>query len=78
MNHKLLPNLKTLNLMFCKHFIYGKQCRQKFKTGSHVSKGVLDYIHFDLWGLSPTIPMGEKNIMYYLLMTFLEMFGSMS
>ena len=48
MNRKLLPNLKTRNLMFCKHYIFGKQCRQKFKTGSHVSKGVLDYIHSGL------------------------------
>ena len=48
MNCKLLPNLKTLNLMFCKHCIFGKQRRQKFKTGSHVSEGILDYIHSDL------------------------------
>ena len=48
MNRKLLPNLKTLNLMFCRHCVFGKQCRQKFKAGSHVSKGVLDYIHSDL------------------------------
>ena len=31
MNRKLLPKLKTLNLMFCKHCIYGKQCRQTLK-----------------------------------------------
>ena len=36
MNRKLLPNLKTLNFVFCKHCIYGKQCRTKFKAGSHV------------------------------------------
>ena len=65
MNHKLLPNLKTMNLMFSKHCIYGKQCRQKLKTGSHVSKGVLDYIHFDLWGPSPTISYGGEK--YYVL-----------
>ena len=65
MNNKLLPNLKTLNLMFCKHCIYGKQCKQKFKAGSHASKGVLDYIHSDLWGLSPTISYGGET--YYVL-----------
>ena len=31
MNRKLLPNLKTLNLMFCRHCIFGKQCRQNSK-----------------------------------------------
>ena len=65
MNRKFLPNLKTLNLMFCRHCIFGKQCRQKFKAGSHVSKGVLDYIHYDLWGLSPTISYGGAT--YYIL-----------
>ena len=66
MNHKLLPNLKNMNFMLCKHCIYGKQCRQKFKAGSHVSKGVLDYVHSDVWGPSPTVSYGEQNIMYYL------------
>ena len=51
--------------MFCKHCIYGKQCRQKFKVGSHVSKGVLDYVHYDLWGPSPTISYGGAK--YYVL-----------
>ena len=57
--------MKTLNLMFCRHCIFGKQCRQKFKVGSHVSKGVIDYIHFDLWGLSPTISYAGET--YYVL-----------
>ena len=65
MNHKLLPNLKTLNFMFCKHCLYGKKCRQKFKEGSHVSKCVLDYVHSDLWGQSPTISYGGEK--YYVL-----------
>ena len=51
--------------MFCRHCICGKQCRQKFKEGSHVSKGVLDYIHYDLWGPSPTISYGGER--YYVL-----------
>ena len=51
--------------MFCKHCIYGKKCRQKFKAGSHVSKGVLDYIHSDLLDPSPTISYGGEK--YYVL-----------
>ena len=62
MNRKLLPNLKNLNNMSC---IYGNQCRQKFKSISHVSNGVLDYIHSNLWGLSPTISHGGEK--YYVL-----------
>jgi hypothetical protein len=31
-DRKLLPSLKSLNLNFCKHCIYGKHSRQKFKT----------------------------------------------
>ena len=65
MNCKLLQNLKTRNLMFYRNCIFGKQCRQKFKAGSHVSKGVLDYIHYDLWGPSPTISYGGEK--YYVL-----------
>ena len=51
--------------MFCKHCIYGKQCRQKFKSGSHVSKCVLGYVHSNLWGPSPTISYGGEK--YYVL-----------
>jgi Fe-S cluster assembly iron-binding protein IscA len=31
-DRKLLPSLKSLNLDFCKHCIYPKHSRQKFKT----------------------------------------------
>ena len=44
----LLPSLKSSKLYFCKHCIYGKQSKQKFKTGKHTSKGILDYIHSDV------------------------------
>jgi ribosomal protein L31 len=54
-NCKLLPNLKSLNFNFSKHCIFGKQCKQKFKIDSHISKGVLDYIHSNVWGESHTI-----------------------
>jgi hypothetical protein len=60
-DRKLLPSLKSLNLNFCKHCIYGKQCRQKFKTGRHISKGILDYIHSDVWGPSPKVSFGGSS-----------------
>ena len=46
----LLKGVKTCKLDFCKYCMYGKQHRVSFKTGSHTSKGVLDYIHSDVWG----------------------------
>ena len=47
----LLKGVKTCKLDFCKYCVYGKQHRVSFKTGSHTSKGVLDYTHSDVWGL---------------------------
>ena len=51
--------------MFCRHCIFGKKCRKNFKAGRHVIKGVLDYIHSDLYNLSPTISYGGAT--YYVL-----------
>ena len=31
--------------------MYWKQHRVSFKTNSHTSKGILNYIHSDVWGL---------------------------
>ena len=41
----LLKGVKTCKLDFCKYCVYGKQHRDSFKTSSHTSKGVLDYVH---------------------------------
>ena len=45
----LLKGVKTCKLD--KYCVYEKQHRVSFKTGSHTSKDVLDYIHSDVWGL---------------------------
>ena len=47
----LLKGVKTCKLDFCKYCVYGKQHRVNFKTDSHTSKGVFNYIHLDVWGL---------------------------
>ena len=44
MDRKLLPSIKFLNFNFCKHCVFGKQARQKFKVGMDVRKGNLNYI----------------------------------
>lgn len=41
-DRKSIKDLKSCSLNLCEHCIYGKQCRLKFKIGSHVSKGILD------------------------------------
>jgi len=71
MNCKLLPHLKSLKLDFCKHCVYGKQCKHRFKTRSHNSKEILDYIHSDLSGPSPIISYG--GALYFL--TFINDFS---
>ena len=58
---KSLPSLKFLNLNFYKYCVFGKQCRQKFKTGRHITKGILDYIHLDVWGPSPIVSFGGSS-----------------
>lgn len=46
---------------FCKHCIFGKQSRHKFKVGNHISKCILDYVHSNVWGPSPTISFGGAS-----------------
>jgi 5'-3' exoribonuclease 2 len=67
-DHKSLPSLKFLNLNFCKYCFFGKQCRQKFKARRHIRKGILDYIHSDVWGPSPIVSFGGSS--YYV--TFID------
>uniref|UniRef100_A0A2N9IR91 CCHC-type domain-containing protein n=1 Tax=Fagus sylvatica TaxID=28930 RepID=A0A2N9IR91_FAGSY len=46
----LLTGIKSCKLDFCKYCIMGKQCRVRFKTATHKTKGILDYVHSDIWG----------------------------
>ena len=60
-DQKLLPSLKYVDLKFCEHCIYGKQARQKIKYGKHISKGILEYIHYGLWGPYPKLSYGGSS-----------------
>ena len=71
-DHNLLPSLKTLHFNFCKYCMFGKQTRPKFKTWKHISKGILDYIHSNVWGPSPTVSFGGS--LYFV--TFIDDFAS--
>jgi transposase InsO family protein len=67
---KTLPRLKSLKLDFCKQCIYGKQNKQKFKIERHISEGILDYIHSDVWGPSPTISYGASSYFFTFIYDF--------
>ncbi len=47
----LLNGQKIESVDFCEHYVFGKQTRVKFnKKAIRKVKGVVDYIHSDLWG----------------------------
>jgi len=48
----LLKGTKACKLEFCEHCVPGKQRRVKFGTAIHNTKGILDYVHSDVWGLA--------------------------
>ena len=49
----------------------GKQTRVKFGTAIHNTKGILDYIHTDVWGPTKTTSLGGKH--YFV--TFVDDFS---
>ena len=48
-----LPGIKHCKLNLCKFYIMGRQSRVAFTTSVHKTKGLLDLIYTDVWGLSP-------------------------
>jgi hypothetical protein len=61
----LLKGVKTCKLDFCKFCVLGKKNRVQFKTAAHKTKGILDYVHFDVWGLVRTTSQGGH--MYFVI-----------
>ncbi|KAK9065390.1 hypothetical protein SSX86_016773 [Deinandra increscens subsp. villosa] len=61
---KVLGNLVSCEVQFCEHCIMGKHKKVKFNQGKHTTKGILDYIHSDLWGPARTESMGGAR--YFL------------
>ncbi|PKU72470.1 Retrovirus-related Pol polyprotein from transposon TNT 1-94 [Dendrobium catenatum] len=49
------------NLEFYEECIYGRTTRVRFTPATHSSKGILDYVHSDLWGPSRTPMMGGNR-----------------
>jgi len=46
----LLKDTKACKLEFCEHCVLGKQRIVKFGTAIHNTKGIVDYVHSDVWG----------------------------
>ncbi|KAD3641560.1 hypothetical protein E3N88_30784 [Mikania micrantha] len=60
----LLDDLGNCDYGFCEHCVLGKAHRVKFHRSTHVTKGILDYIHADLWGPSRVQSLGGAR--YFL------------
>ncbi|CAA7028676.1 unnamed protein product [Microthlaspi erraticum] len=45
----LLGGMKNCKMDFCKFCMMRKQSKMSFKTGLHTTKGLLDYVHFEMW-----------------------------
>ncbi|KAE8692759.1 hypothetical protein F3Y22_tig00110831pilonHSYRG00699 [Hibiscus syriacus] len=67
----LLKGARACKLAFFEHCIKGKKTRVKFGTTIHDTKGILDYVHSDIWGPSKTISLGGTH--YYV--TFVDDFS---
>ena len=59
----LLKGIKTCKLDFCKYCVLGEQNRVQFKTTTHKTEGILDYVHTDIWGLTKIA--SREGYMYF-------------
>lgn len=55
---------KLNKFTFCEDCVLGKFTRMRFKTAIHQTKQTLDYIHYDLWGLSKVA--SHSRVKYFL------------
>jgi hypothetical protein len=63
----LLDGHSVSKLKFCEHCVFGKHKRLKFNTSTHTSKGILDYVHSDLWGPSRKPSHGGSRYMLTII-----------
>ena len=54
----VLGDNKLDPIEFCEVCVLGKSSRTSLKNAVHKTKGTLDYIHSDLWGLAQTTSLG--------------------
>lgn len=66
-----MSNKEVDKLGFCESCVLGKSHKQSFPASRHTTKGILDYIHSDMWG-SPTTHASLAECKYFV--TFIEDF----
>ncbi|KAH9684870.1 Integrase catalytic domain-containing protein [Citrus sinensis] len=60
----VLGSSQISELDFCEDCVLGKATRNSFGKSVHSTKGILEYIHSDLWGPAQTISLGGNT--YFL------------
>jgi len=43
------------------HGVMDKKIKVKFGTTAYLSKGLLDCVHIDIWGLTKTVTLGDHR-----------------
>jgi hypothetical protein len=65
---ELLDGCNMGKLEFCEHDIFGEHKRVKFNVSVHTTtKGILDYMHSDLWGSSRKKSLGGASYMHTII-----------
>lgn len=64
-----IPKKEVGDLKFCEECVLGKSHKQSYKPAKHVTKGILDYVHSDIWG-SPSSPDSLAECKYFI--TFID------
>jgi 5'-3' exoribonuclease 2 len=64
---ELLVGCNMSKLEFCEHCIFGKNKRVKFNAFVHTTKGILEYVHADLWGPSRKKSLGGTSYMLTII-----------
>ena len=57
---KLLKDIKTFKLELCKYYVFRKQNKVQFKIATHKTKGILYYVHTNIWGPVQTTSLGDN------------------
>ena len=57
-------------LEFCKHCVFGKQKKVSFSMATHRTNGIIDYIHYELWGTSKVSSYGGRRYMMTIIDDF--------
>ena len=60
-----IPKTEVGKLEFCEGCILGKSHKQSFPMAKHTTKGILEYLHSDLWG-SPSTPESLGGCKYFI------------